>query len=270
MSENGAPPQTPAWISDLPEELRGNPTWQSFKGNDWKEVGPVLAKSLVDTKSFLGKKEDEYFPKDDWKPEQWDSFKKKIGVPESADKYELPPDELLTKAGLSNEVISEANKKFHELGLTPRQVKGLVHDWYLKDAATGNEMVQKQKQDQAAAASAAIKQEYGDKFEAKKGLVKSVLALGGEGFAEEIEAAGFGNSPKLFKMLVALGEKTMEDSSRRGGESPLGAASAPAAAIQAIAELKQNNEYMTAFTSGNKDAVKKWNDLHNAAYPGQK
>ncbi len=269
MSDNGAVAQTPAWISDLPEDLRANPTWQSYKGNDWKEVGPVMAKSLIDTKSFLGKKEDEYFPKDDWKPEQWGAFNKRAGVPESPDKYWKPEAAALEKAKITPEQLAVIEQRAHRLEITGRQYKNYMAE-ELESVAKANELKAQQETQVSEAAAAAIKQEYGDKFEAKKGLVKAVLALGGEGFAEEIEAAGYGNNPKLFKMLVALGEKTMEDSSRRGGDSQLGAAAGPAAAIQAIAELKQNKEYMTAFTNGNKDAVKKWNDLHNAAYATQK
>lgn len=270
MSDNGVtPPSTPAWLSDLPEDLRGNATWQSFKGNEWKEVGPVLAKSFIDTKSLVGKKAYDT-PKEDWKPEQWSEWNRTIGVPDSADKYELPAAELMAKAGMPQDVIVAANKKFHELGLTPRQVKGLVNDWYLKDAAAGNEVLEKQKTEASQTAAAAIRQEYGDKFEAKKGLVKSVLALGGGDLAERLEAAGFGNDPALFKALVAIGEKTMEDTSRRGGDTQLGASAGPAAALAAISELKQNKEYMAMFMTGNKEAVKKWNELHNAAYGGQK
>lgn len=50
----------------------------------------------------------------------------------------------MTQAGMPKDAIIAANKKFHELGLTPRQVKGLVNDWYLKDAAAGNEVLSKQ------------------------------------------------------------------------------------------------------------------------------
>ena len=273
MSDNGAaapPPVLPAWMGVLPEDMRSDQTLQSFKGDKAEDVLPVLAKSYVESRKMIGKKAYD-LPQDDWKPEQYAAWNKTIGVPDSPDKYELPADELMTKAGMPKEAIVSANKKFHELGLTPRQVKGLVNDWYLKDAATGNEALATQKQQASEASANAIRQEYGDKFEAKKGLVKSVLALGGEGFAEEIEAAGFGNNPKMFKALVAMGEKMMEDSSRGGGGGmPLGPESVRAEALQKIQELKAariaDHKLSEKFDDPRSAEFRQWKELHQKAY----
>lgn len=272
MSDNGAAavlPVLPAWMGILPEDMRSDQTLQSFKGDKAEDVLPVLAKSYVESRKMIGKKAYD-LPQDDWKPEQYATWNKAIGVPDSADKYELPADELMTQAGMPKDAIIAANKKFHELGLTPRQVKGLVNDWYLKDAAAGNEVLSKQKSDAAQAAASAIQQEYGDKFEAKKGLVKSVLALGGGDLAERLEVAGFGNDPALFKALVAIGEKTMEDSSRRGGSvSPLGPESMRAEALQKIQEIKAariaDPRLSEKFDDPRSAEFRQWKELHQKA-----
>jgi len=269
MSDNGAV-TPPAWMGILPEDMRSDQTLQSFKGDKAEDVLPVLAKSYVESRKMIGKKAYD-LPQDDWKPEQYATWNKAIGVPDSADKYELPADELMTQAGMPKDAIIAANKKFHELGLTPRQVKGLVNDWYLKDAAAGNEVLSKQKSDAAKAAASAIHQEYGDKFEAKKGLVKSVLALGGGDLAERLEAAGFGNDPALFKALVAIGEKTMEDSSRRGGSgTALGPESMRAEALQKIQEIKAariaDPRLSEKFDDPRSAEFRQWKELHQKAY----
>lgn len=263
--------QTPAWMADLPEDIRSNPSLSSFKGNDWKEVGPTLAKSFLETKSMVGRKEDEFFPKEDWKPEQWSQFHKRIGVPEAPDKYGAPADEIVTKAGLTKETVAAAHKRFHELGLTPKQVKGILDDWYIPTAIQGSELTAQQKEQAKTEAINKIKSEHGDKFDAKAGLVKSVLKLGGGDLAERFEAAGFGNDPELFKALAELGEKVLEDTSRRGPNGvALGADAAKANALRTISDLKMDKEFMSLFLAGNKDAVKKWNEAHNAAYANQK
>src|SRR5215218_4903194 len=93
-----AAPTGPAWLADLPEEIRSSPTLSDFKGNEWKEVGPLMAKRFIDTKAMVGKKAYD-LPKDDWKPEQWAEWHKTIGVPEAPDKYGAIDPALLSKAG---------------------------------------------------------------------------------------------------------------------------------------------------------------------------
>jgi len=256
----------PAWINDLPEDLRSNPTLTGFKGNEWKEVGPVLAKSFVETKALTGRKAYD-LPKDDWTPEKWQEWHKAVGVPESPDKYPAIDPEKAAKAGMSKEVVDSAMKRFHELGLTPRQAKGLLNDWYLEQAYKGSEMQETQRKAEAEANIASLKLEYGPKFDAKMGLLKAFLGkFGSPELIEWAEKSGAGNNPGFVKALVKASEAMLEDSSHGGRAGQFGPESSKAAALQAISELKQDREFMTTFMSGNKDAVKKWNDLFNLAY----
>jgi hypothetical protein len=249
--------ETPSWRDSLSDDLKSDPNLVKF--NDVTS----LAKSYKELSSKIGGKAYDV-PKDDWKPEQWNEWHKTIGVPETPDKYPGVDAAVLEKVGLTSESLAEANKKFHEMGLTPRQVKNL-NEWYFGNLNTQIETDTQAKARASEEATAKLKQEYGDKFPAKFELARSVVNLGGKEFGERIANAGFGNDPELFKMFVSLGEKLMEDSSRRGGSST--AQGTPKqAALNEISELKGNKEYMTRFTSGDKEAVKKWNDLHTVAY----
>jgi hypothetical protein len=267
------------WIADLPEDLRADPTITSLKGpggvdfKDWKEVGPVIAKSYVESRKLIGKKAYD-LPSDNWKPEQWAEWNKTIGVPDAPDKYGAPTEEILTKAGLNKEVLASAQKRFHELGLTPRQVKGLMDDWYIPNAASGSETIAKQKSDEKEKTISALKTELGDKYEARVGLVKSVLQLGGGDLADRFEKAGFGNDPELFKALSSLGEKILEDSSRRGGlgATQLGPEAARADALRQIEEMKiarRNPAEDEKYRDPRSQERKKWLDLHAIAYKEQ-
>jgi len=262
----------PAWIADLPEDLRANPTIASFKGNDWKEVGPVIAKSYVEARSVMGKKAYD-LPQEDWKPEQWQSWNKTIGVPETHDKYPAIDMAVAEKVGMTKEVVEGTLKRFHELGLTPKQAKGLLNDWYLEQAVKGSEMEAEQQKQATAQALQQLKTEYGDKYEAKAGLIRSVLNLGGPELAQRLEAAGYGNDPQLFKALATLGEKILEDSSAKGGKGTmaLGPEADRAAALKEIDEIKAariNDPSVDAKYNDPRSAERnRWNDLHQKAFP---
>jgi hypothetical protein len=208
-------------------------------------------------------------PAEDWKPEQWATWNKTIGVPEGPDKYPAVDAQLLEKSGMSAEVLGPALKRMHELGLTPRQVKGILHDWYLPESARGSEMAAAQAKEASEKATGAVKAKYGDKYDAKAQLVKSVLALGGGDLAAKIEAAGFGNDPALFDAFVALGEKITESSAKGGaGGGSLGASKEEALQkSQTMKNERAANPTVDAKYNDPKSSERaEWNRLHQIAY----
>lgn len=261
----------PSWVADLPEDLRGNPTLQSFKGNDWKEVGPALAKSFIETKKMTGQKAYD-LPKDDWKPEQWGEWNRSIGVPESPDKYPTIDGELLKKTSLPPEVLASANKKFHELGLTPKQVKGLVNDWYLPDVAKGMEQEAAAKQEAMKRDEEAIRAEWGDKFDTNAGLVKAALAkFGSPELSKWAEENGAANNPALAKMLAKIGEQMLESSARGGGSTASGGGQDKTGALKEIEEIMAKRisdpAFAKAFENPKSPELARWHELHKIAYP---
>lgn len=274
IGEPGAPAADtgqapPSWMADLPEEMRGNATLASFKGNDWKEVGPALAKSFIETKKMTGQKAYD-LPKDDWKPEQWGEWRKAIGVPETPDKYDAYDGELLKKTGLPPEMMAKANEKFHELGLTPKQVKGLVHEWYLPDAAKGMEMQESGKQEALKRDEDAIKAEFGDKFDSKIALVRrAAKEFGGDELVKWANESGAGNNPALVKMLAKIGEKMLESSARSGEAASSGPADMESAKAQ-ITEMmnKRINDpaYAKNFENQKSPEFQQWIKLHDIAF----
>lgn len=270
MSEAGTQtqtaPSTPSWMADLPEELRTNPTIQSFKGDDWKTVGPVIAKSFVETKAMTGRKAYD-LPSEDWKPEQWQAWHKSIGVPDAPDRYPVIDQALAEKAGMTQETLSAAFKKFHEVGMTPRQVKAILNDWYVPEAVKGSELMATQRQAETAIATQALKQEFGDKFDAKMGLAKAFLTkFGSPELIEWADKSGAGNQPEFVKALIKASEAMLEDSSTGGRAGRFSEAGSKGEALQKILEIKNDKGFMERFMSGQKDAVKMWNDLHQIAY----
>ena len=253
----------PTWRDTLPEDIKADPSLV-----DVPDV-PTLAKNFLATKAMIGKKAYN-LPADDWKPEQWQEWHKTIGVPEAPDKYAMPAAEVLEKAGLPSEVLKAAAGKFHEAGLTPRQAKALV-DWYVGDAAKGLEMETTMRAEEKAKAEESLKKEFGDKYDAKLGLVKSFLSqYGSPELVTWANESGAGNNPAFVRALVKAGEALLEDSSRRGTNQPLSPDVAAAAAQLEIEQMKGDKEFMTKYWSGDKAARIRWDSLHSAAYPTKK
>ena len=262
--------QAPEWVADLPEDLRGNETLKSFKGASWKEVGPALAKSFIETKSMTGRKAYD-LPQQDWKPEQWQNWNKTIGVPESPDKYDPVDENLLKKTGLPPEVIANANKKFQEIGLTPRQVKGLLHDWYLPDLAKGFEMESAQRAESLKKDEAALRADWADKYDSNAGLVKAALAkYGSPELTKWADENGMANNPMLAKLFAKIGQELTESSGRTagggGGNQNTGKEAARAKITEIMSKRGTDREYEKLFQAYNSPELAQLQALYKEAY----
>ena len=232
----------------------------------------TLAKNYIATKAMVGKKAYE-LPQADWPKEKWAEWNKTIGVPEKSDNYSKVDSAALEKAGLPPEVISTATQKFHEMGLTDRQAKGLL-DWYVGDAAKGSEI-----QQQAVAASKiqgeqTLKREFGDKFDAKMALVPVWLKQNADpAFLEAIEKAGLGSDPNFVKAIIKSAEATLEDTSRSGNTGAPGGGEG-ASALQEIEQMKirrlSEPTYAAKFEDPRTPERQRWEQLHQIAYSSKK
>lgn len=255
----------PTWRDSLPEDIRSDATLATIP-----DVG-TLAKNFIATKALVGRKSYD-LPRDDWKPEQWQEWHKTLGVPEKPDAYPLPEATVLEKAGLPVEVIKTAAGKFHELGLTPRQAKGLL-DWYTSDATKGAETAATQAAAEKVAAENALKQEFGDAYPAKMGLVKAFLSkYGSPELIAWAEETGAGNNPAFVRSLIKAGEALLEDSSRRG--VPVSPGAEAAFARIEIEQMKAQRLTDKAYSAKFEDAKSperiRWNQLHDVAYAQSK
>ena len=112
----------PDWRESLPGELRADKTLADFK-----DVG-ALAKSYVETKRLVG--DAVRVPKPDAKPEDIAAFRRKLGVPESPDKYDVKLPEMPKDFPAWNEThVADFKTAAHKAGLTPSQVQAVVQ-WY--------------------------------------------------------------------------------------------------------------------------------------------
>lgn len=264
--------QLPSWLQAIPENLRTDPSLANVKAKDDKEAIAALAQMHINAQKLLGKPKLEK-PSDSWTPEQWKAFHKELGVPETPDKYTLPDIKLAEGLALDDAKMTKWKGKFHELGLTPKQVQGVMAEYM---AEMNGEFTSQQQNSELERTKnlGLLKQEFGDQFDAKVDIARSALRkFGSEPLVELLDKTGLANNPELVKFFVQIGEATMEDSAFGSGGGA-GAGGGPGSALQEIGKLKGDTEFMKVLSNrtatGHKEAVEKWAALHKAAYPAAK
>lgn len=217
-----APPPAPVpptdWRAGLPEDLRAEKSLETFKGADWAEVGPVLAKSFVETKRLVGSAVK--VPAADAPPEEWAAFYTAAGRPESPDKYAVKDQVFPPELGIT--VDPEGQKAFlgvaHAAGLTTAQVQKVL-DWYGQYTIGQVDGQARQTGEARKTAEAALKQEWGSAYQRNTGLARATVSTL---FGRDPELAAavedMGNNVAFVKGLVRIGEILHERGEIRGDE----------------------------------------------------
>lgn len=210
----GTPPAAPtetSWRDSLPEDLRGNGALAQFK-----DVGS-LAKSYVHAQSLIGKK-GVIVPGEKATDEEWAGFFKAIGQPDP-DKFEIK----LPQDGKINESFIKGFKESaHKAGLLPKQAQGLL-DWYISNEQTYAQEAQKTLQAIQEQGLGELKQEWGQGYSKQIALAQAaVRELGGPEFVAYLNETGFGNDPKLIRLMAKAGALLGEDKIRGEGGGKFG------------------------------------------------
>lgn len=247
------------WKASLPEDLRTAKCLESIK-----DIG-ALAKSYVNAESLIGMKRLQE-PDARWTDKEWDDFYSKTGRPKTAAEYAVPEFKFEEgHAGLSGELVDKAKAHFHKLGLSDRQFKGIM-EYYM---TSENERFKQQKTTSSGerqAAEDAMKQKFGDKYEAKLLTAKNVLdKFDTEGtFRSFLNESKLGNDPRMVQFLVGFGESLREDKS--GGTNNLNFLPDKARARVEIDQLRGDDSFMQKYLSGDTYAKNRWDELHRIAY----
>lgn len=254
------------WRATLPEDIRADPAFSTVKAKDANEALGVISKMYVGAQKLIGVDKIAK-PNDKWTPEQWKNFHKEMGVPEKPDDYKLPEVKLAEGLSLVDEKVGNFKKLFHNLGLTPKQVEGVMKG-YLEDVNNDYTAGLQRTQQGMKQAEQTLRDEFGDNYDAKLDVARSVLKkFGNDEILGKLEAAGLANDPDVVKMFVALGEGMLED--HAGGAGDGLQVSAPTQALQEINRLKTDTEFMGALNNrnnpGHKEAVERWLKLHQSA-----
>lgn len=191
----------------------------------------------------------------------WNSLYDRLGRPSDPNGYGL-------KTGVADPNFDQAiSQKFHELGLTRAQ--GEQFGAWLGDMITQGQTSEAQQQQMAfAQQDVELRGEWGAAY--TQNLNNAQVAARGLGLeAETIDKiSGAIGHKATMELLARVGSGMKEDSFVTGNEANgFGSAMTPAQAKAEIQTLMQDRDFVSKYTSGNKDARDKMSRLHSFAYP---
>lgn len=260
----GTPATNPTtWRDALPQDLRDNPSLKTI--NDV----PSLAKSYVHAQSLVGA-DKIVMPKDNASPEEWNNFWNKVGRPNNPEGYGLGRPENFPEGSFDKDMHDHMLKVFHESGMTSKQAKTL-YGKYMEYVGSRMQQAQTQQQQESAATMERLKSEYGADFNVRVAAAqKAIQKFGSPELVSYLEKSGMGNSPELIKLFSNVGLSMSESSADVGGNAGFGGIT-PIQAQAELSQLRQDKEFIQLLTNksgvGHREASKKWQQLHAAAFP---
>lgn len=194
----------PAWMSQLPDDLKKND--ETVKAlSKFQKIGDV-ANSYVELSKKLGNTLS--VPGEDATDEEKASFYEKLGVPKSADDYTFSKDmgasakaynEMAFNAHLSNDQAASIFQSTESFGKA-----------YLENVreAQGRQLKETEN---------ALKKEYGSNFPVKMEMCKRGLLAAGGNVAKTLRDSGLSGNPDLVKHFIMFGEMVNESGSINKG-----------------------------------------------------
>jgi hypothetical protein len=252
----------------LPEDIRGDKAWESFKPKDQNEFTQLLAKGYHGQLSVIGKK-GLIVPDDKATPEQRAEFYKALGRPEKPDDYGTPLPEGLTADKLNTQKISEWKKELHDQGIPKAAAEKLIGK-YLSD----QHAQAKEQEAEIAGWEQQVRQEFGQDFDKNLNFAKfAIKEFGSEELVAALDKTGFGSHPEMLKMLAKMGQKMGDHQAAGGGnnQQSFGGRLTPENAQIAIQEFERDQKKMTALRTKNDPdhdrMVKEHTELYLQAFP---
>ena len=251
-SEGGNNPLS-TWKDSLPDDIKNDPSLQSFKDVDG------LAKSYIHAQKMVGS-EKVAVPRDDWADSDWSGHYDALGRPSSPDGYSTPP-------GIERD-LADSKKALYDAGLSSRQAdKVLSHIDELSSS-----LLEQDEADFAqnvASAREDLSREYGRDAPHKLDIAKGVLQkFGTPALIEDLADSGMANNIELIKALVGIGDLIIEDDIR-GGRSTI-TMDTSNTALSEINVLKSDTDFMAQLGDrsavGHKPALERWQHLHSVAF----
>ena len=199
----GEPAANQEFLNSLPEELRAEPSLMRIADNG------VLAKSFLEGQRVIGSSIK--LPGEGATPEDVRAFQQKLGMPESADAYELNHIEGPDEAKISDTESAWFRGVAHKLGLSKSNTEELYREWSQFSAdeyKTGMEEHNRMHNETVAS----LKADLGEQYEAKTKVADEWYM---NNFSEEtrklLSDMQLGDNPNFIKDIIALTGKTSGD-----------------------------------------------------------
>jgi len=254
VTPNGA--TNAEWYSTFNDDLKGYVQNKGFKDPQ------SVVESYKNFEKLMGAPKDRLLklPEKADAPE-WNDVYSKLGRPADPKEYEFKLPE-----GSSPEFESWARENFHKLGLTKNQAETLMKGYNELNTKLGTEMTEKMQQS-IKEQEVSLKKDWGAAFDQNVQVAKKAatqFGLDGKAIDKLESALGYDG---VMKFLHNIGSKIGE-SSFVGPNSPQGfGVLTPEQARYQIAELKNDSNFISKYSSGDVEARNKLNQLHKWAYP---
>jgi hypothetical protein len=190
----------------------------NYKNSDsLKEMKNIigLAKAYHDTKALVGQKM-EKIPDDKSSQEEWDAFYNKAGRPSEPSKYEIKQleDENFKDLILDDERLNALKAKAHELGLSQKQLQGMLEYSQQSDL----ESYKNQSEEIRKKTIEDLKLEWGEQnFD--KNLKTVDLVAEKLGLSQQLAENGAFLNKDVLSILLKVSEKTSEGTFVGGSEN---------------------------------------------------
>lgn len=225
-SDKGTPPEKPAWMAQLPDDLKGNETFTAYK-----TIGD-LAKSHLDVsgkvKELDGKsakitelegKLTNSIPKlsDKATDQEKVAYYKSLGVPDKPEEYEFPKAEGVEH---SEEMVNWFRGVAHQAKLTKESAAIIGTAWDGLMSAMIDEEIK-----QADIAKKEARDNFRKEFKSDEEFNAAETLVGrywekvtGDKIEKFLEDTGIGNDIRLIKFIYENAKKTGEDLSPQGSQ----------------------------------------------------
>lgn len=253
------------WLQQVPEDIRGEAALQTVP-----DIG-TLAKNYLNAEKLIGQQRLPA-PQTSWGDKEWGEFYSKIGRPEKPEGYSVPSD-IKFEEGVKfdDERMGAARKKFHELGLTPKQADGMIR-YYAESLNTSVKSQRTAEEASVAKSMNELRTELGDKFDEGVDLAKGVVRkFGSPELVEFLNTTRLGDNPHLVRALMKIGTMMAEDTARGSGRDLL-LKDTTHARVE-VDRLAGDSEFQKMLNDrdnpGHKAAIERWNHAFRSAYPGK-
>lgn len=256
------------------ESLKSDPTLANISDLD------TMARMLHSAQKMVGNPKN-YIKRlsENATDEERAAFYRELGAPESPDEYRAPeferPEDM---PPMSQERLGQFMQVFHKANMTQEQIDLVLSEYNNLEVGVWAQSTE-QTQQAFDAATEQLKQVWGQAYEEKLGEAQAAVeALSkpdvlGEDFKVWLERKNLDNDPIQIRLLSMLAGNMQDPALPRGGTSSGSGRLTPAAALERIAELKADPNFVKRWTNerdaGHQQAQDEITRLYAIAYPGK-
>lgn len=241
----------------LPKELQEDASLKKF--------GSVhaLAGGYVNLQKLIGKDKISV-PDAHTTDEEWQNIHRRLGLPDSIDKYEI---KLKDGVKAQESFTKGFREQAYKLGVLPKQAQALS-DWFFELAGQTEKQHSEDYTKRINEAVGNMKKDWGDAFDLNIARANKVAnEVVGKEFAEYLQKSGLGNDEGVIRALAKIGEKMFKEDKVIGEGGGNGVMS-PSEIQNRIRAIQADSRYYDKGHPQQKALVEEMSELFKKLHPG--